>query len=57
MQCQCNGIELNAEMREQIAGAYTECLCRNCLLDIQREVLNKPRKEKFRRLFSFFRSR
>ncbi|UYQ94357.1 cysteine-rich CWC family protein [Chitinophaga horti] len=57
LQCQCNGIELNAEMREHIAGAYTECLCRKCLLDIQQEYRNKPLKEKLLRLFSFRRSR
>ncbi|WP_295119960.1 cysteine-rich CWC family protein [uncultured Chitinophaga sp.] len=56
-QCQCNGIELAPEARQEIAASYSECLCRQCLLNIQQEVLNKARKEKFLRLFSFFRSR
>ncbi|MCK7556422.1 cysteine-rich CWC family protein [Chitinophaga sedimenti] len=57
LQCQCNGIELTADMREHIANAYTECLCRQCLLEIQGDFRNKPRREKLSRLLSFIKSR
>jgi hypothetical protein len=44
-------------MREHIANAYTECLCRQCLLEIQGDFRNKPLREKLSRLLSFIKSR
>ena len=39
-QCQCFGIDFNAEEKTFIEGRYNDCLCRNCLLELkQRSVL------------------
>lgn len=36
-QCQCFGVTLNAEQRAYLEERYTDCLCRNCLLQLQEE--------------------
>lgn len=33
--CQCYGIELTAEEEAFIASHYSDCLCRNCLLQLK----------------------
>lgn len=39
-QCQCYGIELSDVVRQAIADQYTDCLCRNCLLEIGKEIMS-----------------
>ena len=36
-QCQCYGIELTAEQKTFLEQHYSDCLCRNCLLQLQDE--------------------
>lgn len=36
-QCQCSDIQLNAEQRLFLEQNYSDCLCRNCLLQLQQE--------------------
>jgi hypothetical protein len=38
-ECQCYGITLTAEQENFITANYKDCLCRNCLLDIQQHNL------------------
>lgn len=33
--CQCYGIELSAAAETFIQSQYSDCLCRNCLLQLQ----------------------
>ncbi len=33
--CQCYGIELSVEEEAFISSNYSDCLCRNCLLQLQ----------------------
>ncbi|HEY6901203.1 MAG TPA: cysteine-rich CWC family protein [Puia sp.] len=40
-QCQCNGISLTDEERTYLSTHYSDCLCRNCLLEIKREIRHK----------------
>ena len=37
-QCQCYGIELNAEQRAYIEQRYDDCLCRDCLQYLSNEL-------------------
>ena len=37
-QCQCFGVQLTVEQRAYIDERYNDCLCRNCLLELQNEV-------------------
>lgn len=37
-ECQCYGLELSDAARQTIAEQYTDCLCRNCLLEISKET-------------------
>ncbi len=37
-QCQCCGIELNAEQRAYIEQRYNDCLCRDCLQYLSNEL-------------------
>jgi hypothetical protein len=36
-QCQCSDIQLTDEQRIFLEKNYTDCLCRNCLLQLQKE--------------------
>jgi hypothetical protein len=36
-QCQCFEVLLTAEQRTFLEQRYTDCLCKNCLLQIQKE--------------------
>jgi hypothetical protein len=56
-ECQCNGIPFNEAEKAHIAAHYQECLCRNCLLAMKREVKYKPVKEKFQFILSIFTAR
>ena len=38
LQCQCNGILLNEEAKRFIEARYTDCLCRDCLIAVQRYI-------------------
>jgi ribosomal protein L34E len=41
-QCQCYEVQLSAEEHNYIEKNYTDCLCKNCLLELQKEFhLNK----------------
>lgn len=33
--CQCSGLVFTAVQKEQIGTAYTDCLCRKCLIELQ----------------------
>ncbi|KAF0284611.1 cysteine-rich CWC family protein [Spiribacter roseus] len=35
--CQCVDITLSDDMREAVAAAYDDCLCRTCLLALSRD--------------------
>lgn len=35
LKCQCFGIEMNDEQQNFISNEYNECLCRDCLLQLQ----------------------
>ncbi len=39
MQCQCNTIQLAPEERVYIESTFDECLCVNCLRDLQKEYI------------------
>ncbi|MBQ8101163.1 MAG: cysteine-rich CWC family protein [Paludibacteraceae bacterium] len=34
--CQCAGIRLSAGARAYISSSYSDCLCRNCLMNIEK---------------------
>lgn len=36
-QCQCFGISFTHAEKAQIEEAYTDCLCRNCLIELKNE--------------------
>ncbi len=38
-ECQCFGLQLNAEVAAFVAEKYTDCLCRNCLLQFHDKAL------------------
>lgn len=42
LQCQCFGISFTDAEKERIGKTYTDCLCRQCLLDIKNELLMQP---------------
>lgn len=43
-QCQCYGVPLNVEQRKFLEERYGECLCRQCLLELQqRDTLFKEK--------------
>jgi hypothetical protein len=43
-QCQCSGIGMPDEAKQFIAGRYSDCLCRNCLLELkQPDILFKEK--------------
>ena len=42
MQCQCYGVLLTGWQRARMEGQYADCLCRDCLLAIQREAAGGP---------------
>lgn len=44
-QCQCFGIVMTTEQKAYIELRYNDCLCRNCLIQLQNEV--ELFKEKF----------
>ncbi len=44
-QCQCFGIIMTAEQKAYLELRYNDCLCRNCLTQLQNEV--ELFKEKF----------
>ncbi len=44
-QCQCFGITMTVEQKAYIELRYSDCLCRNCLTQLQNEV--ELFKEKF----------
>ncbi len=44
-QCQCFGIAMTVEQKAYIELRYNDCLCRNCLIQLQNEV--ELFKEKF----------
>jgi hypothetical protein len=46
--CQCNGIELTAELRAYIEQRYNDCLCRDCLQYLQQELVLFKEKYFFR---------
>jgi hypothetical protein len=47
--CQCYGIELNAEAEAFIQKQYSDCLCRNCLLQLQQSYfLFQSQPERFK---------
>ncbi len=37
-QCQCSDIQLTNEQRIFLEQTYTDCLCRNCLLELQNKI-------------------
>ncbi|MBK8519651.1 MAG: cysteine-rich CWC family protein [Ferruginibacter sp.] len=38
MQCQCSGIQLTVEESAFIQAKYEDCLCINCLFELQHKV-------------------
>lgn len=44
-QCQCFGVKITTEQKAFLEEYYTDCLCRNCLLQLQNRV--EIFKEKF----------
>jgi len=56
-QCQCSGISLSDEEKTWVAANYVDCLCRSCLLEIQREFRRKPTEEKLKMLRATARNR
>lgn len=42
LKCQCYGITVTAAMSTYIAQKYNECLCRHCLLEIEKEMETPP---------------
>ena len=39
LKCQCYGIELSADEEAFIKTNYSDCLCRNCLLQLKQRYL------------------
>ena len=37
-QCQCFGITLTSELKVYMEQRYSDCLCRDCLLQLQQEL-------------------
>ncbi|UKJ05796.1 cysteine-rich CWC family protein [Solitalea lacus] len=46
VQCQCYGINFNEDEKEIIARSFSDCLCRNCLLEIKQEIKYRSLIEK-----------
>lgn len=44
-ECQCFGLQLSIEQRAYIEQRYVDCLCRECLLTLQKDI--ELLKEKF----------
>jgi hypothetical protein len=43
MQCQCYGIDLNSQAKQLVSNTFSDCLCKNCLLEINKEyTLTNP---------------
>ncbi len=43
MQCQCYGIELNNQAKQLVSSTFNDCLCKNCLLEINKQyTLTNP---------------
>lgn len=40
MNCDCLKVPLTLKDREYIAKSYIECLCNNCLTELQKERMN-----------------
>lgn len=36
--CQCSGVKLSPETRQELAENYRDCLCVECLKEVQEEV-------------------
>lgn len=51
-ECQCYGITFEDTEKAFIDEQYTDCLCRDCLLAIRKEIRYKPVSENFRLLHS-----
>ncbi len=47
-QCQCYGIPVSAELKAFMEQRYADCLCRNCLLQLQQELVLFREKYLFR---------
>lgn len=43
------------ETRQRVAAQYTDCLCRNCLLELGREAKHGPRIEAIRKMESLLK--
>ncbi|WP_460559115.1 cysteine-rich CWC family protein [Ferruginibacter profundus] len=39
-QCQCYGLPLSAEERAFINAAFSDCICRECLLQMKNDFVN-----------------
>lgn len=39
--CQCSSLELTNDEREYISGLFDDCLCIECMKELQIEFLNK----------------
>lgn len=57
LQCQCNGITFNETEKAFISENYQDCLCRECLLAIKRELKYQPVKDRIQHIFSIFKLR
>lgn len=51
-ECQCYGISFEEKEKEYIDRNYQDCLCRNCLLSVKREMQFKPAEEKMKQILS-----
>jgi len=46
--CQCQGINFTDQERDYIRLTYPDCLCRNCLMVMKREISTTPAQKKMR---------
>lgn len=47
-QCQCYGITVSAELKAFMEQRYADCLCQNCLQQLQQELVFFKEKYLFR---------
>ncbi|MGG9964816.1 cysteine-rich CWC family protein [Ferruginibacter sp. SUN106] len=43
-QCQCYGLSLSDEERAYISTAFSDCICRECLLQMKNDFINSKHR-------------
>ena len=55
--CQCDGIIFSESEKAFIGDRYQDCLCRQCLIEMKKEVKHSFLKDKLQKIISLFKTR